>query len=356
MKYIYPFVFVLILTGCFSNETPSKEDQPTVPANSDTRQNQAGQVLVTNLNVPWQINVLGPAEFYLSERAGNIVHAKDGSIQREPLQLSKQIVSRTEGGFLGFLLIENTSPMQAYIYHTYTEQGQLLNRIVKVQKNGTEWREIDVIIENIPGSPIHNGGRLQIGPDGKLYITTGDAGEQALAQNLNSLAGKILRVNLDGSIPNDNPFKGSPIYSYGHRNPQGMAWTDDGQMYSSEHGASAHDEINRIVPGGNYGWPIIQGDEEREGMITPLFHSGNQTWAPSGMDAIGSRLYVACLAGEQIRVFDLAQQTDRMWASGFGRVRDINISDGVLYAVTSNRDGRGTPTEEDDRLIQFQLD
>ncbi|WP_257349524.1 PQQ-dependent sugar dehydrogenase [Pseudalkalibacillus decolorationis] len=357
MKFLYPFIVFLILAGCMAEDQKNNTLEPSVPTDGEATQQNKGQVLVKKLNVPWQINRVQSGEFYLPERSGSIVHIKDGSTERETLQLNREIVAETVGGLLGLLVVENTNPVEAYVYHTYAGNNDLdlLNRVVKVEKEGTVWRETDVIIENIPGGQIHNGGRIKISPDNHLYITTGDSGNESLAQDLNSLAGKILRVNLDGSIPENNPFEDSPIYSYGHRNPQGVTWTAGGQMYSAEHGSSNRDEINKIVPGGNYGWPIIRGDEEKEGMISPLFHSGDQTWAPSGMDAHGSKLYVACLGGQQIRVFDLDSETDQKWASGFGRMRDIKIIDDTLYAITNNRDGRGNPIEEDDRLLKFSL-
>ncbi len=143
------------------------------------------------------------------------------------------------------------------------------------------WREESLLLDNIPSGTYHHGGRLKIGSDGKLYVTTGDASAPDIAQDLDSLGGKILRMNLDGSIPNDNPYPNSYVYSYGHRNPQGITWSSDGTLYSSEHGSRANDEVNLIEAGQNYGWPIIEGYEEQEGMVSPLFTSGDtNTWAP----------------------------------------------------------------------------
>jgi glucose/arabinose dehydrogenase len=166
------------------------------------------------------------------------------------------------------------------------------------------------MLDGIPGDTNHNGGRIKVGPDGYLYVTTGERYKPELAQDKDSLGGKILRISLDGSIPQDNPWPDSPVYSWGHRNPQGLAWQPDtGVLYSSEHGQSSHDEINIIKPGANYGWPLIEGDETAgKGGVSlrlPLLHSGNQTWAPSGMTFItqgpwSGELLVAGLAGEQL--------------------------------------------------------
>ena len=201
----------------------------------------------------------------------------------------------------------------------------------------------------------HNGGRVKIGPDHKLYVTTGDAGDKANAQERQSLAGKILRLALDGKVPADNPFPHSYVFSYGHRNPQGLAWNEDGHLYSAEHGPTAHDEINRIVPGHNYGWPVITGGETKKGLETPLFHSGDETWAPSGLSFADGKLYIAGLRGVQIRRFDLTHERSERIFQGVGRLRDVWVDDRAIYVITNNRDGRGDPEQEDDRLLKLNL-
>lgn len=195
---------------------------------------------------------------------------------------------------------------------------------------------------------------MKIGPDRKLYITTGDATAPELSQDKRSLNGKILRMNLDGSIPEDNPFENSYVYSYGHRNPQGLVWMGDA-LYATEHGQSARDELNVIKPGANYGWPVIQGNEEKAGMETPLFQSGNETWAPSGMAAANGKLYVAALRGNAVREFDVEKNTTRPIITGLGRIRDVFVEGEYLYFVSNNTDGRGNPDEKDDKLYRVLL-
>ncbi|WML50435.1 PQQ-dependent sugar dehydrogenase [Neobacillus sp. PS3-34] len=200
----------------------------------------------------------------------------------------------------------------------------------------------------------HHGGRLKIGSDQKLYITTGDATRPESAQDLSSLNGKILRMNLDGSIPADNPFPNSFVYSYGHRNPQGLAWIN-GSLYESEHGQYAHDEVNRIKPGANYGWPVIQGTEKKNGMEAPLFQSGEETWAPSGIVTYKDKIYTATLRGNAVREFNLSEGKSRPVITGLGRIRDVYIDGEYLYFVSNNTDGRGNPLKNDDKLYRVLL-
>ena len=214
-----------------------------------------------------------------------------------------------------------------------------------------------IIIDEIPGAPWHDGGRIAFGPDGKLYITTGDAINPGWSQDLSSLAGKILRINPDGTIPEDNPFDSSPVYSYGHRNPQGIAWDNNGLLVSSEHGPSGemgygHDEINVIVKGGNYGWPKAVGDSSDDSFVNPIIHSGEQTWAPSGMiffdseniSSLDGKFLVGALRGQHLMVVDVAEDgslisAEKMFEGEFGRIRTAQMGpDGVLYLLTANGD------------------
>lgn len=349
MKYIVVGICALSLVACQAEE----KSQEAEPVTND--QTDRGEVITKNLDVPWDINKAGDS-FYISERRGTIVNVlADGTKEEMPLRLDKQVVQQGEGGLLGFLLHPDFDANRlAFLYHTYEDQGRF-NRVITVKLEDNIWTEQDVLINRIPGSNIHNGGRLEIGPDQLLYISTGDAANESSAQDRNSLAGKILRMNLDGSIPSDNPFANSYIYSYGHRNPQGMTWAEDGTMYAAEHGSRAYDEINLIKKGSNYGWPVIRGDEQKAGMEKPLFHSGKDTWAPSGLRYNNEKLYMAGLRGEQIREFDLKKGTSRIYKDGVGRVRDLMIEENALYFVTNNTDGRGTPEPDDDKLYRADM-
>ncbi len=350
-KILITLTAILFVSGCTGDNEILNENEA-----SEAVARQA-EVIATDLNIPWNITKNNQT-FYLSQRAGSIIKVdeENGSKTMQEVAVTKDVLHIGEGGLLGFILSPNfESNKEAYAYHTYEENGEVLNRIVVLRLNQNTWRETSVILEGIPGGRIHNGGRIKIGPDGKLYVTAGDAGNPNNAQNVSSLAGKILRMELDGSIPNDNPINNSYVYSYGHRNPQGLAWDNSGKLYSSEHGQSAHDEINQIEPGKNYGWPVIEGDEKASNMVSPLFHTGEGTWAPSGIEIKNGNIYVATLRGESIRVVDLAGTKAETVFEGAGRMRDIFIEEDALYSITNNRDGRGNPREGDDRLFKLTI-
>jgi len=293
----------------------------------------------------------------LTERTGSVVKVENGETERQSVELEKELATASEAGLLGFVLAPDFQESNlAYAYYTYRDNTGQFNRIITLRLEGNVWREDHLLLDKIPSGSYHHGGRLKIGPDGKLYATAGDASERGLAQDADSLGGKILRMNLDGSIPSDNPFRNSYIYSYGHRNPQGIVWSPDGTLYASEHGNSANDEINKIEGGKNYGWPTIEGHEEQEGMVSPLFTSGDEaTWAPSGMDYYDGNLYVAALRGMAIVGFN--PKTGEQWEviTGLGRIRDVLIEDNYLYFITNNTDGRGAPQENDDKLYRISL-
>ncbi len=349
--YKVSFIFLavlLLLSGCsFSNE---KEDgKEAVVIQPDV------EVMAENLSVPWSIDKVNQT-FYISERTGSIVKLESGKMERQQVHLEKPLAMATEAGLLGFVLDPHFADnRKAFAYYTYMDEDQLqFNRVVILRTNGSKWMEEKILLDRIPSAAYHHGGRMKIGPDGILYITTGDATVPESAQTFDTLNGKILRMNLDGTVPKDNPFANSYVYSFGHRNPQGLAWIG-GKLYASEHGQSAHDEVNRIKAGSNYGWPVIQGTEKKSGMKTPLFQSGEETWAPSGMAADDRKLYVALLRGNAIREFDLAEKKTRPVITGLGRIRDVFVDGEYLYFVSNNTDGRGNPDEKDDKLYRVLL-
>jgi aldose sugar dehydrogenase len=219
-----------------------------------------------------------------------------------------------------------------------------------------------VLLDGVKGASNHDGGRIEFGPDGKLYITTGDAQEPNLAQDTNSLNGKILRINPDGTIPTDNPFNNA-VYSYGHRNVQGLAWDDSGNLWATEHGPSGvqtgNDELNYIQKGKNYGWPEIKGQQSKSGMETPVIESGrNDTWAPAGAEYVNGSIFFAGLRGSALYEAKLSgtsvTDTKIHFRGEYGRLRAARLGpDGYLYLTTSNTDGRGSPKTGDDKLIRI---
>ncbi|WP_237417355.1 PQQ-dependent sugar dehydrogenase [Halobacillus litoralis] len=337
------------IAGCSDNPDDNKQEETSLPT-------EGLEVIADNLEVPWSIEKVEDT-FYFTERSGNIVKIEDGEVERQSVELEEEVSTASEAGLLGFVLASDFSESNlAYAYYTYEDGGEQFNRIVTLRLENLVWREEDLLLDQIPSGTYHHGGRLKIGPDEKLYATAGDASDPEIAQDLDSLGGKILRMNVDGSIPDDNPFAGSYVYSLGHRNPQGMTWLSDGTMYASEHGDNANDEINLIEAGQNYGWPIIEGSEEQNGMVSPLFTSGdNSTWAPSGMDNFEGKLFIAALRGSAVLEFDLETGEYREVITGVGRVRDIQIKDNNLYLISNNTDGRGDPQENDDKLYRITL-
>jgi glucose/arabinose dehydrogenase len=348
-------VLVLFLTACSGSQQEMEIDE--VDSKEAAVTNVNPEVIGEYLQIPWSINKIDNT-FYISERIGNVMKIDGETQSRQKVVLKKPLATAAEAGLLGFILAPDFPKTQmAYAYYTYKDDTGQYNRIITIKLEDDVWKEQKVLLDKIPSGQVHHGGRLKIGPDGKLYATTGDAAaDPEIAQEVKSLGGKILRLNLDGSIPEDNPFPDSYVYSYGHRNPQGLAWSDDGMLYESEHGPSAHDEINLIKAGGNYGWPVVVGEEKQTGVESPLFQSGaDMTWAPSGMAYHDGKLYVATLRGSAVREFNLETNETREVISGLGRIRDVMIIDGILYFVSNNTDGRGTPDENDDRLYRLNL-
>ena len=330
------------------------------------------EVVANNLTVPWSMDWTPDGVIIFTERNGHLRIIEDGHLLHDPL-LSLG-VGGVEGGMLGVAVDPDYSDNHfIYLYFTQNEFLSTTNKLVRYQLSDGVLTENKVLIEGIPGGPFHDGGRIQFGPDGKLYVTTGEAGNPALSQDLNSLGGKILRINSDGTIPDDNPWKSSPIYSIGHRNPQGIDWDDAGNLISTEHGPSGlrgvgHDEINLIIPGANYGWPDIIGDEEMNGMQNPLLHTGDDAWAPSGSEFYdGAKIpqwtgkyFVATLRGNHLHMVEFNLERDsvisheKLFQDEFGRIRDVQTGpDGFLYLLTSNQDGRGSPKINDDKILRI---
>lgn len=320
------------------------------------------ETIAQNLEIPWEIEFLPQNQILLTERVGKLKQLGQDELEIE----LEEINAKGEGGLLGLTLHPNFNENNfIYLYFSSNQNGKNINKVIRYKFLEGELLEPKIIITNIPGAVYHDGGKIAFGPDGYLYITTGDATEPDLAQDLNSLAGKILRLTDEGAIPEDNPYS-SEVYSYGHRNPQGLTWDEQGQLWSTEHGRSGlrsgMDEVNLIEKGGNYGWPIIEGDEEAPGLITPKLHSGpDKTWAPAAIEYYDSKLYFTGLRGEALYEVEISSNNSlenftSHFFQDFGRLRALKVGpDGYLYISTSNRDGRGNVRENDDKIIKVSL-
>lgn len=349
---------------------------PAPAALSESKPNVEVETVAGGLETPWAIAFAPDGRIFITERPGRIRIIKEGKLQREAwMEVDAYEVS--EAGLMGLALDPGFS-RNRFVYAAYTyrdNSGRLKNRLARLREEAATGKGMmdKVLVDGVAGNNNHNGGRVKFGPDGKLYWTMGDAQNTRLSQDLSSLNGKILRLNPDGTIPSDNPLGKSLVYSYGHRNPQGLAWQPGtGRLYATEHGPSGlldccRDEVNLIEPGKNYGWPVIRGDQTQDGMVAPILHSGeNATWAPGGAAFVtrgawaGSLLFTG-LRGQSLYRLVLDAGDPRkviafevFFGRRFGRLRDVTEGpDGKIYILTSNRDGRGRAAQDDDRVLRL---
>lgn len=297
-----------------------------------------------------------PGTALVTERdSGRILELDEKGRAREVTRL-EDVAAGGEGGLLGLAFRE---PDELFVYST-TAEGNRIQRFRLEGAPGTfDLSDPVTLVGSLPAAAIHNGGRIAFGPDGMLYAGVGDAGDPSRAQDLGSLGGKILRMNPDGSVPEDNPFAGSYIYSFGHRNVQGLAWDEDGTMYASEFGQNSWDELNVITPAGNYGWPEVEGLAPDDEFISPIAQWPTDEASPSGMAIKDGILYMANLRGERLRRVDLSDpaRQGELWADGYSRFRDVVATpQNQLWALTNNTDGRGTPEADDDLILLVDPD
>jgi len=333
------------------------------------------EVVAENLSVPWSILFTSENRILVSERNGSIREILEDNLQADPVYQFADVAAFDEAGLMGLALDPNYQENSVvYACYTYQENNTLFNRVVRLVDAPDQMTLDGIVIERIPSAHYHAGCRLRFAVDGTLYITTGDALQPESAQDFTSLAGKILRVNSDGSIPADNPVPNSPVYSLGHRNPQGLDWDPrTGLLYETEHGPSGSDglaggdEINLIEAGGNYGWPLVSHDEQAEGLISPLIEFTPAEAPASGMFYRGvvfpqyqNSFFFGALRGEGLMEVVISADDPRIIQSmekivtSVGRVREVvEGPDGFIYFSTSNRDGRGTANIGDDKIYRL---
>jgi glucose/arabinose dehydrogenase len=367
-------VIVLIVTACSGDDvepgsapttrTPTDALTSSVPseAATPTQTPQPGPVvptafedLTTGFDVPWGLAFLPDGSALLSERNTARILSVSPAGRVAEVGVVDGVQPDGEGGLLG-IAVAPDSPETVYAYFTAAED----NRVVRMPLQDGALGAAEVVLDGIPKAGNHNGGRIVFGPDGMLYVGTGDASESGRSQDLESLGGKILRLNPDGSIPADNPFDGSPVFSYGHRNVQGLTFDDDGNLWASEFGQNTWDELNLIGAGNNYGWPLVEGAADDDRFINPVVQWRTDEASPSGIAFVRDTIFMAALRGErlwQIPVQDGTVGQPADFAVGeFGRLRHAEVApDGSVWVLTNNT-ARGTPREGDDRILRVTLE
>ena len=362
-------IIIIAISVATVLSTPSDTTVPIPePATTDNanQTNKGIRTIAQNLDVPWAIDIAVDNRIFFTEKPGRLgmIHA-NGTLASEPV-VNIHTEDIGEAGLRGLALHPNfTQNHLMYVYHTYAKNGGLYNKVLMLTEKNNKIVNSKIILDGIPASDSNNGGRIKFGPDGKLYVSTGDSETPELAQNTKSLAGKLLRLNDDGTIPDDNPIPESPVYSYGHRDIQGFAWHPiTKKLYASEHGPAGNDEVNIIEPGSNYGWPIeVCNHSTSSAPIRFEFpeYCFNPEIAPSGLTIAASNklgyqndILFTTLRGSHLHHIDLETRIQDNVLVGYGRLSDIvEAHDGSLYVLTTNRNAIGIGNANDDHILQI---
>lgn len=322
---------------------PSRSSSPGVPAlGSAAPALGAPTTLVDGLTTPWSVAFSDGAVLVSQRDTAEILEVVDGGTR-----VVGAIPSATPGGEGGLLGIAVRDGF-LYAYATTADGNRVLRSPLEGEPGALRLGTPQTVLDGIPSANIHNGGRIAFGPDGMLYVTAGDASEPGAAQDPDALGGKILRVTPDGAAPADNPFPGSPVWSLGHRNPQGIGWDADGTMYASEFGQNTWDELNVIEPGANYGWPEVEGIGGQDGFVDPVQQWAPADASPSGLAVVDGAVVIANLRGQRVRVVPTADLSaaEEYFVGEYGRLRDVvTAPDGTVWVVTSNTDRGGGDTD-----------
>ena len=358
------------LSGCSApvapaTHTPSASRTPSAtPTASGVVPTGTPQDVVTGLASPWSILRVSSKLTLVSERDSGVIVRLTSSGALQPIGTVPGVVHDGEGGLLGLAFLEASPGTRTSWLYAY-EKTASDNRIVRMTLSDQfTLGPPQVILKGLVTANHHDGGRIAFGPDGMLYATVGDAGDTSHSQDLKSLNGKILRMTPTGDVPGDNPFPGSLIWSYGHRNPQGLAWDSRGQLYAAEFGQDTWDEFNKITKGANYGWPIVEGVAHDPRFVDPLVQWPTDDASPSGLVYIDGTFFLAGLGGKRLWVINVdaagAATATALYAGTYGRLRDVAVGPDVgslpsLWILTDNTDGRGSPHPGDDRILQVAL-
>jgi glucose/arabinose dehydrogenase len=377
---MFNFNFILIISlilNLFACSEKTKElKQNDVKQDAKLEYSIKVEKFAENLYVPWSILFTSADRILITERNGNIRVIQNGILSSSPLKNFPEVSTGSEEGLMG-LCADPDYQNNHYIYvsYAYEKGGDMSVKVERYTDEGNVLSKGAVIIDNLPGAKNHCGCRIKFGPDKKIYITVGDATDREYAQDMNKMNGKLLRINSDGSIPSDNPFSGSPIWSLGHRNSQGIDWYPGTNiLYSTEHGPSGFDgpgggdEVNIVYKGMNYGWPVVHHKEHKDGMQDPVLEFTPAVAPASGMfyksgviPEFKNNFFFGCLRGEGIIrvIIDPNNPAnvlsyDKMKEIDFGRIREIEEGpDGAIYFSTSNKDGRGKINDGDDKIYRI---
>ncbi|MGW6566824.1 PQQ-dependent sugar dehydrogenase [Streptomyces sp. NPDC054975] len=355
-----------LLTGCVSNGDGAAPPSPSVSVSASATESGArgapGSVrvagtLTEDLKSPWGVAALPDGDLLVASRdERTITHVDVGTGRKTPVGEVPGVVPGGEGGLLGLAVRDG----QVYAYFTAESD----NRIVRMPYGGGAGDRLgapEVVLAGIPKGTVHNGGRIAFGPDGMLYAGTGERGERGLAQDRQSLSGKILRMTPEGRPAPGNPFPGSVVFSLGHRNVQGLAWDADGRLWAAEFGQNTWDELNLVQAGKNYGWPEVEGVAKQSGFVDPVAQWRTEEASPSGIAYAEGAIWMAGLRGERLwRIpvsgAERSGDPEAFLVEEYGRLRTVLAAgDGRLWLTTSETDTRGTPGPGDDKILRLEV-